>query len=258
MAFAVAGTNQQSVQRYVSCPDVTSGRKAALLGWFTGFIGVAATLFLGVLLFSFYALNPGTLPEDVTGDKILPFFVVNQVPTGAAGLLVAAIFAAAMSSIDSALHALSTCVTVDFYQRYGASRSEAHYLKVSQILIVVWGVVGILLAFYVGSVEESLLPFLVKYTALFLGPLLGVFLMGVLLPRVNASGAFFGTIAAAAILGIGSGTGLLQFPGIWQSAIAAPLAVALGYGISLLGAPPSARSLLGLTLWSSKSSGLKF
>lgn len=253
LAFAVAGTNQQSVQRYVSCADVASGRKAALLGWFTGFVGVAATLFLGVLLFSFYSLNPGTLPEEVTGDQILPFFVVNQVPTGAAGLLVAAIFAAAMSSIDSALHALSTCVTVDFYQRFGRrDRSEAHYLKFSQLLIAAWGIVGILLAFYVGSVEESLLPFLVKYTALFLGPLLGVFLMGTLIPRVNANGAFFGTVAAAAILGIGSGTGILRFPGIWQSAIAAPLAVILGYGISLLGAPPSERSLLGLTLWSSK------
>lgn len=117
LAFAVAGTNQQSVQRYVSCADEPSARKAILLGWFSGFVGVAATLLLGVLLFGFYQINPG-LPEDTAPDGILPYFIVNQVPAGASGFLVAAIFAAAMSSIDSALHSLATCMTVDFYQRF--------------------------------------------------------------------------------------------------------------------------------------------
>ncbi len=251
LAFGVAGTNQQSVQRYVSCPDVPSGRKAALLGWFTGFVGVAATLMLGVLLFGFYAVNAGLLPTDVEGDKILPYFIVNQVPSGAAGLLVAAIFAAAMSSIDSALHALSTCITVDFYRRYAQpQKSEAHYLKIARALIAIWGVIGILSAFYVASTGEDLLPFLVKYTALFLGPLLGMFLMGVLVPRINATGAFYGTIAATAILAAGSQFGWLTFPGIWQAAVAAPLAVAIGYGISLFGPTPSKASLRGLTLMS--------
>ena len=249
LAFAVAGTNQQSVQRYVSCADEPAARKAILLGWFSGFVGVAATLLLGVLLFGFYQINPG-LPPDTAPDGILPYFIVNQVPAGASGFLVAAIFAAAMSSIDSALHSLATCMTVDFYQRYTRPEpSQARSLKVAQGLIVVWGGLGILSAFYVASTQEALLPFLIKYTTLFLGPLLGIFLMGVLLPRVNATGAFFGTVASALILAVGSGTGWLSFPGIWQSAVAAPLAVALGFAISLLGARPAPRSLLGLTLW---------
>jgi SSS family solute:Na+ symporter len=223
-------------------------RKAILLGWFSGFVGVAATLLLGVLLFGFYTLNPG-LPEDIPADGILPYFIVNQVPAGASGFLVAAIFAAAMSSIDSALHSLATCMTVDFYQRYTRpAPSELRSLRVAQWLIVVWGILGIFSAFYVASTKEDLLPFLVKYTTMFLGPLLGIFLMGVLLPRVNANGAFFGTIAAAALLAVGSGFGWLSFPGIWQSAITAPIAVILGLLISLFGAPPPERSLQGLTL----------
>ncbi|MEM9137351.1 MAG: sodium:solute symporter, partial [Cyanobacteria bacterium P01_F01_bin.42] len=242
LAFAVAGTNQQSVQRYVSCADVSSGRKAIFLGWFSGFVGVFATLLLGVLLFGFYAVNDG-LPADVKSDGILSHFIVNQVPPGAAGLLVAAIFAAAMSSIDSALHALSTCITVDFYQRYSSGqKTEAQSLRVAQSLIVVWGIVGILSAFYVASTGESLLPFLVQYTAMFLGPLLGLFLMGVLIPRVNANGAFFGTIAAVAILAISKESGLLTFPGIWQSAISAPASVLFGYVFSLFGGVPASRS----------------
>ncbi len=249
LAFAVAGTNQQSVQRYVSCADVESGRKAILLGWFSGFVGVAATLLLGVLLFGFYSLNAG-LPEDVQPDGILSHFIVNQVPPGASGLLVAAIFAAAMSSIDSALHSLATCMTVDFYQRYSKTpKNEFQSLNVAKGLIVVWGILGILSAFYVASTGESLLPFLITYTTLFLGPLLGIFLMGVLIPRVNATGAFYGTIAAVIILAIGTESGWMSFPGIWRSAVIAPVAVLLGWLMSLLGSQPSRRSLIGLTLW---------
>ena len=252
LAFAVAGTNQQSVQRYVCCENVSSARKAILLGWFSGFVGVAATLMLGVLLYGFYSLNTG-LPNDIKPDGILSYFIVNEVPPGASGLLVAAIFAAAMSSIDSALHSLATCMTVDFYQRYSPSEpSESQSLKVAQGLIVIWGILGILSAFYVASTGESLLPFLVTYTTMFLGPLLGIFLMGVLVPRVNATGAFYGTVTAVILLLVGSEIGWLNFPGIWRSAITAPVAVLLGLVISLLGQKPGQRSLQGLTLWRQK------
>jgi len=249
LAFAVAGTNQQSVQRYVSCADETSARRAILLGWFSGFLGVAATLLLGVLLFGFYVLA-GNLPEDIQADGILPYFIVNQVPVGASGFLVAAIFAAAMSSIDSALHSLATCMTVDFYQRYARSApSEMRSLRVAQWLIVIWGILGFLAAFYVASTGESLLPFLIQYTTMFLGPVLGIFLMGVLFPRVNATGAFYGTIIAVVLLAMSSRFDWFSFPGIWQSAIAAPLAAILGLVISLLGSKPSPRSIEGLTIW---------
>ncbi|KOR29822.1 sodium-coupled permease [Achromatium sp. WMS1] len=255
LAFAIAGTNQQAVQRYVSCADVPAARKAILLGWFSGFVGVAATLLLGVLMFGFYQLNPG-LPEDIPADGILSHFIINHVPVGAAGLLVASIFAAAMSSIDSALHSLSTCITVDFYQRYiNPNSSEHNSLRIAKWLIVIWGVIGILSAFYVASTGKALLPFLVEYTTMFLGPLLGIFLMGVLLPMVNATGAFYGTILAVIVLVLGANSGWLNFPGIWQSAIAAPLAMVLGLIIAVItskkdnGDLPAQRSLRGLTLW---------
>jgi len=216
------------------------------------FIGVAATLLLGVLLFGFYSLKTG-LPDDIQPDEILSYFIVNQVPPGASGFLVAAIFAAAMSSIDSALHSLATCMTVDFYQRYTPLKpSESQSLRVAQGLIVIWGILGIIAAFYVASTGESLLPFLVQYTTLFLGPLLGIFLMGVLVPRINANGAFYGTVVAVILAIVDSQMGWLTFPGIWRSAIVAPIAVLLGLGISLLGSEPAQRSVQGLTLWDNR------
>ncbi|NER00504.1 MAG: sodium/solute symporter [Cyanothece sp. SIO2G6] len=262
LAFAVAGTNQQSVQRYVSCDSVAAGQKAILLGWFSGMVGVAGTLLLGVLLFGFYRINGG-LPADTPGDGILPHFIVNYVPPGASGILVAAIFAAAMSSIDSALHALATCMTVDFYDRYFSPRNkpqndpqtdpqtdpqdETRSLRVAQGLIIVWGIVGIIAAFYVANTGRNLLAFLIEYAPLSLGPLLGLFLMGVLIPRINATGAFYGTVAAIMLVIVGTQTGWFTFPGIWRSAITAPLAVGLGWVISLLGDVPPARSTKGLT-----------
>ena len=210
---------------------------------------MAATLILGALLFSFYSVNPG-LPADIPGDAILPHFIVNDVPSGASGFLVAAIFAAAMSSIDSALHSLATCITVDFYERYSkAPLDEARSLKVAQGLIVLWGVLGIFAAFYVANQETDLLQFLIEFTTMFVAPLLGLFLMGALFPRINATGAFYGTVATVIFLKIGTDAGALIFPGIWRSAIVAPIAVILGYFISLLCSAPAERAIEGLTLW---------
>ncbi len=249
LAFAVAGTNQQSVQRYVSCADEKSARKAIILGWFSGFVGVSATLLLGVLLFSFYSLQGG-LPSEIKPDEVLSFFILDQVPPGASGFLVAAIFAAAMSSIDSALHSLATCMTVDFYDRYANPQaSEIKSVRVAQGLIIVWGIVAIFSAIYAASTGKDLLEFLVSYTTMFLGPLLGIFLMGVLFPRINALGAFYGTIAAVIVVIVASNAGWFTFPGIWRSAITAPLAVLLGLGISLFASVPSSKHLLGLTVW---------
>ena len=200
-----------------------------MLGWFTGMIGVAATLLLGVVFFSYYSLRPGLLPEGTAPDRILPTFIANELPVGVAGLLVAAVFAAAMSSIDSALHSLSTSMVVDFYRRLlRPQESESHYLRVARGMILFWGCVGIGAAFYVANTGESLLPFLAKYTSYFIGPILGMFLLAVLVPRSTANGAF-----SVALL-----VGMVQFtswgvPGIWYSAITAPATLALGVLISL-------------------------
>ncbi|MBL4889306.1 MAG: sodium/solute symporter [Candidatus Lindowbacteria bacterium] len=244
LALAVAGTNQQTVQRYVSCSDTKSAQKAAMLGWFTGFVGVAATLILGVFLFAFYSSRPGLLPVDIKPDKIFPFFIASELPPGVAGLLVAAVFAAAMSSIDSALHSLSTCIIVDFYKRhFKPNEDEAHYLKAARVQIAFWGIIGIGAAFYVARTGESLLPFLVKYTSYFIGPLLGLFVLGIACKRTNGNGAFWGALSSVAILLglINYGPELIdgfKIPGIWYSCITASLTVIIGYLISLAGPAP--------------------
>ncbi len=241
LAFAVAGTNQQSVQRYVSCSDVRSAQKAAMLAWLTGFVGVAATLVLGVVLFGYYAERASGLPGDVAPDRILPIFIANELPVGVAGLLVAAVFAAAMSSIDSALHSLSTTMVVDFYRRFVRPQAETHHeLRVARALVVFWGFVGIAAAFYVAQTGQSLLPFLATYTAYFIGPILGLFLLGLWMPRVDGTSAFLGALAAAFSLFAISRWTAWNIPGIWFTALTAPLTVVLAALFSLRRPPLAA------------------
>jgi SSS family solute:Na+ symporter len=141
-------------------------------------------------------------------------------------------------------------MTVDFYDRYANPQaSEIKSVRVAQSLIIVWGIVAIFSAMYAASTGKDLLEFLVSYTTMFLGPLLGIFLMGALFPRINALGAFYGTIAAVILVIVASNAGWLTFPGIWRSAITAPLAVLLGLGLSLFASAPSPTHLLGLTMW---------
>ena len=234
LAFAVAGTNQQSVQRYLACADVRAARRAALLAWGTGCIGVAGTLLLGVFLYAFYQAAPGHLPAEVLPDRILPIFIANELPPAVAGLLAAAIFAAAMSSCDSAMHSFSTCLVVDFYRRYfRRNEPEVHYLRVARLLVVCSGLIGIGSAFYVAGKAQTLLTFLATYTSYFVGPVLGLFMLGLWSPRANGTGAFWGACAAAGLLLGVTRFGPWTIPGIWFSAITAPLTFAFGTLLSV-------------------------
>ena len=248
LAFAVAGTNQQSVQRYLACADVRASRRAALLAWATGFVGVAGTLLLGVFLYAYYQAAPGRLAADVQPDRILPIFIASELPAVVAGLLAAAIFAAAMSSCDSAMHSFSTCLVVDFYRRYFKKQApEAHYLRVARSLVVVSGGIGIGSAFYVAGKAETLLTFLATYTSYFVGPVLGLFMLGVWSKRAHGTGAFWGACTAAGLLVVVTRTGVWQVPGVWFTAITAPLTFVFGTMFSLrASAPAQARGTTGM------------
>ncbi len=236
LAFAVAGTNQQSVQRYVACSDANAARKAAFLAWGLGLVGVASTLLLGVFLFAFYEHAPGRMPADVQPDRILPIFMARELPPVVAGLLAAAVFAAAMSSIDSALHSLSTCIVVDFYRRYmRRDRSEGHYLGVARILVLFWGLAGIGAALFVAQSGQALLPFMATYTSYIIGPVLGLFLLGLWVPRAGGNSAFWGACLAGVLMLLQARFGPWEIPGVWTTAVSAPLTLGCGALLACVG-----------------------
>ena len=158
-------------------------------------------LFIGVLLFAFY--HPFSDPAYATaastafpftgGDRVFPDFITKYMPTGLSGLVVAAIFAAAMSS---SLNAIAATAVNDLYKPFQPLRDDKHYLKVSHVLTLVWGVVQIGVALAVRNQPGSALSQALSIASLINGPILGVFLVGTLLRRVSQAPALIGMLVS--------------------------------------------------------------
>jgi solute:Na+ symporter, SSS family len=203
LTMSTHGTDQYLVQRYL-CTDrprkatvalLTSG--AIVLAQFIGF------LFIGVLLFAFY--HPFTDPAYATaantafpftgGDRVFPDFITKYMPTGLSGLVVAAIFAAAMSS---SLNSIAATAVNDLYKPFRPNRDDKHYLKVSHVLTLGWGVVQIVVALAVRNQPGSALSMALSIASLINGPILGVFLVGTFLRRVSQPPALIGMLVSIA------------------------------------------------------------
>jgi len=192
LTMSTHGTDQYLVQRYL-CTDrprkaivalLTSG--AIVLAQFIGF------LFIGVLLFAFY-YTTGAVTEG--GDRVFPDFITKYMPTGLSGLVVAAIFAAAMSS---SLNSIAATAVNDLYKPFRPDREDKHYLKVSHVLTLVWGVVQIGVALAVRNQSGSALSMALSIASLINGPILGVFLVGTFLRRVSQPPALIGMLVSTA------------------------------------------------------------
>jgi SSS family transporter len=205
LTMSTHGTDQYLVQRYL-CTDrarhatialLTSG--AIVLVQFIGF------LFIGVLLFAFY--HPFTDPGYATaasatfpftsGDRVFPDFITQHMPSGLSGLVVAAIFAAAMSS---SLNSIAATAVNDLYKPFRPGRSDKHYLKVSHGLTLIWGLVQIGVALGVRNQPGSALSKALSIASLINGPILGVFLVGAFLRRVSQPAALVGMLVSIAVM----------------------------------------------------------
>lgn len=185
--FAALGVDQDLAQRLLSCKKMKESQKAIILTGYITFPVVILFLFLGTCLFVFFSLNPSIIPPDES-TKIFPFFIVNVLPKGLAGLLIAGILAAAMSSLDSALNALASSAILDIYKPYfRKTASPKELLNVSRLFIIIMAIVLIGFAIACNGREQILfLGFkLVSFTY---GALLGVFCVGILTKRGSDSG----------------------------------------------------------------------
>jgi SSS family transporter len=194
LTMSTHGTDQYLVQRYL-CTDrprhatvalLTSG--AIVLAQFIGF------LFIGVLLFAFY--YPDTA-QFASGDRVFPDFITKHMPSGLSGLVVAAIFAAAMSS---SLNSIAATAVNDLYKPFRPQRSDQHYLKVSHVLTLIWGLVQIGVALAVRNQPGSALGKALSIASLINGPILGVFLVGTFLRRVSQPPALIGMLVSCAVM----------------------------------------------------------
>jgi len=190
-----------------------------------------------------------TLVRESTGDAtyndvnyVFPTFITSHMPIGLPGLLVAAILAAAMSTISAELSALSTATVIDFYRRFARPEaSDAHFLRVSRTATAFWGLFASLVAVWAAELG-SLIEVVNRFGSFFYGSILGVFILAVGFPRATGNGAFIGLVAGMAAVAWAASATDVAF--LWHNVIGAVVVVGVGLVISAAG-PVSPRGATG-------------
>jgi solute:Na+ symporter, SSS family len=143
--------------------------------------------FLGTCLFAIYKVFPDPAVANMDPDQVLPYFILTQIPAGISGLIIAACLAAAMSSLDSSINAISTLVTVDFLKRYiSKERDDSYYLKMAKTFAMFAGALMILGATAFHFIpRESIVDLGFILSSVFGGCILGIFLLGFFVKRID-------------------------------------------------------------------------
>ncbi len=209
------GIDQNYVQRYHAAKTDRDARFSALFGGYL-FIPVSALFFLiGSALYSYYTAHPHLLPADIAGkpDYVFPFFIVNGLPVGLRGLLIASIFAAGMSTVSTSVTSAATIILTDYYKplvKNASERRQVYVLRLSSVLV---GIIGIFVAIAMLSVE-SIIDAWWKLSSIFSGGMLGLFLLGIMPRRIHRWAALAGCVAGIAVIAWISLAGLYDLPGI--------------------------------------------
>lgn len=219
------GIDQNYVQRYHTAKNEKEAKFSALFGGYL-FIPVSAIFFLiGTALYTYYQVYPELLPaEGIKADYVFPLFIINQLPTGLTGLLIASIFAAGMSTVATSVTSSSTIVLTDYYQRIRKQTSDRERLWVLKVASLVIGVLGILIALALVNVD-SILDAWWKLSSIFSGGMLGLFLLGYLAKKAKNIDAAIGVICGAIVIAWISAD---QWLGLPESGIHEYLAIVLG------------------------------
>ena len=192
------GIDQSYVQRYHTAKNEKEAKFSALFGGYL-FIPVSAVFFMiGTGLYAFYKVHPGILPDGVGADYVFPFFIVNELPVGLTGLLIASIFAAGMSTIATSVTSSSTIILTDYYQRFRKHAGNRERMLVLKLSSVGVGVAGILVAFAFMSVQSALDAWW-ALASIFSGGMLGLFLLGYISKKARNFDAVLG-VACGVIL----------------------------------------------------------
>jgi SSS family transporter len=187
-----------------------------------------------------------SLVREVSGDRtyndvnyVFPTFVMTHLPVGLIGLLMAAIFAAAMSTISAELASLSTATVIDFYRRFGAgtTASDAQLLQVSRVATGAWALFASVVAIWASELG-SLIEVVNRFGSFFYGSILGVFMLAILWPRANGHGAFVGLLSGMATVAWVASQTSIGF--LWHNLIGAAAVFLVGVVVSAVtgGAPP--------------------
>ncbi|MEL7147094.1 MAG: hypothetical protein AAFO69_12045 [Bacteroidota bacterium] len=200
------GTDQMQVQRLLSAKDMGTVKQTL---FFNGLMRFPITLLYCImgLVIGTLAMTDSAFLAAVPMDKpdlLIPVFIRDYLPHGLIGILMVAIFSAAMSSISSAINSLSAATVEDLIIR-GDEKKGENYLKYSKRAALAWGIICITLAFFTGDIAKTVIEAINKVGSVFYGPILATFIAAVAIKKVNATGAKAGLL-----------TGVLVNVYLWQ------------------------------------------
>jgi len=192
------GIDQNYVQRYMASKSDREAKRSAFFGGML-YIPVSLVFFLiGTSLYAYYTAQPDALPAELQSadmsDRVFPFFIVNNLPAGFTGLLIASIFAAGMSTISTSINSGSTVILTDYYKRYAKKEvSEKDSMKVLYLSSLVFSIIGIIIGVAMINVQSALDAWW-KLASVFSGGMLGLFLLGAFVKTVNVKATIIGVI----------------------------------------------------------------
>lgn len=194
-------TDQAVVQRYMTTSSMKEAKKSI---WLNGLIAIPSGLLIfsmGTFLYVYFKEHPEFLTVGMQNDSVFPLFITNHLPPGVSGLVIAGIFSASMSSLDSSMHSISTVVTVDFYKRFNKTYTDIKGLKVAKWTTVIVGIFGTMIACLMAAFPVKSLFFLFQEViGLFGSAIAGIFILGIFIKAANWKGAIIGSILSVVVL----------------------------------------------------------
>ena len=201
------GTDQTQTQRLLSSKNLDTIKKLIFSNAFFRFPVTLTYCFMGLVLGTLF-INDISFQENLNlvyqnnidslggkkADLMVPVFIMNYLPNGIIGILIVAILSAAMSTLSSTVNSLSAVSMEDFVKRFNPKISDRSYVITSRYLSLFWGLVCLLLAFFTGNIEGTVIEVINKVGSVFYGPILGAFVLAILTKKTNALGANAGIL----------------------------------------------------------------
>ncbi len=202
MYISYYGFDQSQVQRELSARSLTDSRKSLLVNAFLRYPLVLLYCILGLIIGYVALQNPEFLQKVQSYgrvDYMIPVFITDYLPTGLTGLIVVAILAASMSSLDSALNSLSASTMEDFIKPKYQNLSDKELLLYSKIITLLWGIACTTFAFFSSDISKTVIESINKIGSIFYGPIAAIFILGIFFKRVISRDVLIGGIVGVSL-----------------------------------------------------------
>lgn len=192
-------SDQTIVQRYLTVKDEKEAAKSLWTNGILSIPGIIVFFGLGTTLYVYYLDNPSIINSSKP-DELLPFYIVQNLPVGVAGVVIAGVFAASMSSLDSSMNSIATAYISDIQKRFNKNSSDAHSLKLAKWITVIIGFIGTCSAMFIAFTHvDFIFNYFQEVLGVFGGGLAGVFVLAIFTKKANATGAIVGVLGGAAM-----------------------------------------------------------